>query len=244
MDGQRHIVWFSYGAASAVAWLVALRLYENVIAVNCDTSKNEHPDNARFREEMERLTGQRIITIASEKYVDIEDVAEKTRYMAGPDGARCTVELKKVPRYGFQRADDIHIFGYPADEEARYRQFQENNFDVFTANPLLEEGITKDECYGIVKYHGIELPMMYRLGFKNNNCIGCFKATSAAYWNKIRRLFPDVFERRCKQSRDLGVRLTRYKSKRIFLDELPPDYMVDKKITEDLSCGPMCGVSK
>jgi len=38
----------------------------------------------------------------------------------------------------------------------------------------------------------------------------------------IRRDFPEVFQRRCEQSRELNVRLTRLHGERIFLDELPP----------------------
>ena len=238
---KRYIVWFSYGAASAAAWLAALKLYDNVIAVNCDTSANEHPDNARFKAEMEALTGKKVITIRSKKYETIEQVSDDTKYMAGINGARCTVELKKIPRFDFQKPDDIHIFGYPSDEAERYERFKTNNPDILTANPLIDLGLTKNDCLAIIKFNRIDLPIMYNLGYKNNNCIGCYKATSAAYWNKIRVEFPLVFDTRCKDSRKLGVRLTRYKGKRIFLDELPADYMLGREITENLSCGPQCG---
>ena len=80
---------------------------------------------------------------------------------------------------------------------------------------------------------------MYRLGFENNNCIGCVKATSPAYWNLTRKNFPERYRQRAEQSRRLGVRLVRYKGVRIFLDELPED--ATEKITEDLPGGPQCG---
>ena len=54
----------------------------------------------------------------------------------------------------------------------------------------------------------------------------------------IRRDFPEVFQRRCEQSRELNVRLTRFKGERIFLDELPEDYMAGG--LENISCGPDC----
>ena len=84
---------------------------------------------------------------------------------------------------------------------------------------------------------------MYSLGFKNNNCIGCVKATSAKYWDMVRRHFPEVFQRRAKQSRDIGVRLVRYHGVRMFLDELP-DPITDKTPEEDIECGPICLVEK
>jgi len=80
--------------------------------------------------------------------------------------------------------------------------------------------------------------VMYSLGYRNNNCLGCVKATSAKYWNMIRRDFPEVFARCATQSRELNVRLTRHKGTRIFLDELPTDYMAGG--LENISCGPDC----
>lgn len=238
---QRVVVWFSYGAASAVAWKLAKEKYENVIAVNCDTSPNEHPDNERFKKEVENWVGDEVIVISSEKYKTIEDVSNDTRYMSGVNGARCTTELKKIPRHNFQLPDDIHIFGFTAEEKDRIERFKNSNFDTYTAHPLLDNKITKKDCFDILEEAGIELPAMYKLGFKNNNCIGCYKATSAKYWNQIRHFFPEVFKKRAEDSKKLGVKLTKLKNKRIFLDELPSDYLYDTP--ENLSCGPECGDS-
>jgi hypothetical protein len=47
----------------------------------------------------------------------------------------------------------------------------------------------------------------------------------------------EVFERRARQSRLLGVRLVRVKGVRIFLDELPPDADAPD---DDIECGPVC----
>lgn len=237
---QRKLVWFSYGAASAVAWYLAKKEYSNVLAVNCDTSANEHPDNKRFKEDVERWVGDKVVVISNPDYSTVEEVAEKTRYMAGISGARCTVELKKIPRFNFQRPDDIHIFGLTSDEHKRIGQFKNNHPDLYLDFILQRYDVTKEDCFSFLVDAGIELPAMYKLGFKNNNCIGCYKATSAAYWNKVRMHFPEVFETRCRQSRELGVKLTRYKGEGIYLDQLPEDYMIDKKIIEDLSCGPQC----
>ncbi len=160
--------------------------------------------------------------------------------MAGIKGARCTVEMKKRPRFDFQLADDVHIFGMTADESKRIKTFESNNFDLTLNWILRDKGYSKEDCYNAISGAGIELPKLYGLGFKNNNCLGCVKATSPAYWAKVRKYFPEVFTRRAKQSRDLGVRLTRLKGKRIFLDELPPGDF-SKSPMEDVSCGPECG---
>ena len=206
----------------------------------CDTSKSEHPDNVRFRADVERWIGKPVLAIKSEKYSTVEEVFADTRYMSGPKGARCTTELKKLPRFAFQQADDIHIFGFTADETRRIDAFKMRNPELNLEWPLQEYGIFKDDCYRMIEAAGIKLPVMYSLGYKNNNCLGCVKATSPAYWQRVRATFPETFERRCTQSRDLGVRLVRVKGERIFLDQLPKEERLEP-VTEDISCGPECG---
>lgn len=71
---------------------------------------------------------------------------------------------------------------------------------------------------------GIEPPIMYGLGFQNNNCIPCVKATSPSYWALVRKQFPGEFDRMAKLSRELGCRLTRIKGERRFIDEIPADH--------------------
>lgn len=158
--------------------------------------------------------------------------------MSGPAGAPCTVELKKVPRFQFQNADDVHVFGMTADEKKRIADFENENFELNLHWPLLDAGMSKADCHAMIASAGIEQPMMYRLGFKNNNCLGCVKASSPKYWNKTRQHFPEVFARRAEQSRAIGCKLVRYKGERIYLDELPPNSV--EEVKEDLSCGPQC----
>jgi hypothetical protein len=235
------IVWFSCGAASAVTASLAVRKYgaERTRVVYCNTLKSEHPDNARFLRDVEKWLGITVEVISSEKYASVDEVFEQTGWMSGPHGARCTVEMKKVPRYAFQQPDDQHMFGLTSDEQKRIREFEGNNPELTLEWVLRDAGITKDDCYSILREAGIELPVMYGLGFDHNNCMGCVKATSPAYWALVRQHFPDVFARRCKQSRDLGVRLVRYHGARIFLDELP-EVITDKRPQEDIECGPVC----
>ncbi len=236
-DG-RLVVWFSCDAASACALKLVAHL--NPVAVYCNLSKNENPDNLRFRTDIERWTGIPVKVIASRKYQTCEEVWEARRYMSGPRGAPCTVEMKKVPRFDFQSADDTHVFGYTIDELDRLAAFESANIDINLAWPLVQAGLTKPDCLQLLSDAGIVHPIMYRIGFENNNCIGCVKATSARYWNRVRKFFPEVFKLRCEQSRRIGCKLVRYKGVRIFLDELPPD--ADDGIVEDLFCGPHCAV--
>jgi phage terminase large subunit-like protein len=236
---RRTVVWFSCGAASAVAAKLAVENGDNVRVVYCDTLAEEHPDNSAFLYRVEKWIDHEIEIIHSDKYGTISDVFEQTRYMSGVNGARCTVEMKKMPRFAYQRPDDLHVFGLTADESKRIANFEANNPELSLWWILRKYNLKKADCYTALRRAGIALPAMYGLGFKNNNCIGCVKATSPKYWSNVRRHFPAVFDRRAKQSRELGVRLCRLHGMRIFLDELPQDHG-DLTPEEDIECGPIC----
>lgn len=236
----RLLVWFSCGGASACALKLVSHL--NPIALYCNTAKDEHPDNARFLKDVEAWTGVKVQKIGSELYQTTDEVFDATQYISGIGGARCTTELKKIPRIAYQWPEDVHVFGYTTDEMDRLADFENNNFELNLAWPLVQAGMSKADCLQMIVEAGIAIPTMYLLGFKNNNCIGCVKATSPLYWNLVRKHFPEVFRRRAEQSRRLGVRLVRYKGERIFLDELPPNAI--ERVEEDLSCGPQCGLTK
>lgn len=237
---RRVLCWFSCGTASAVATKRTLVLIPDAIPVNCDTRASEDSDNYRFSAECERWFGVPITYIKSEDYQTVDEVFDKTRYMAGINGARCTTELKKIPRLKFANPDDTHVFGFCADEKKRISAFKQRNPDLILKFTLQELGLTKEDCYREIREAGIQLPRMNLLGFDNNNCPGCVKASSPWYWSMIRKHYPEAFKRRCEQSRKLGVRLVQINSERIFLDELP-NHRFRKIHKENLSCGPECG---
>lgn len=237
---MRRLVWFSCGAASAVAAKLAVEKYGDACeVVYCDTLNSEHDDNARFFADVERWIGRSITVIKSSKYASIDHVFEQRRYMSGVKGAICTVEMKKIPREAFQRIDDVHIFGYTSDEQKRADSFEDQNPSLKVEWILIDEGVSKYNCLTRLNDAGIALPHMYSLGFDHNNCIGCVKATSPGYWNRVRECFPEVFERRARQSRAIGAKLVRIKNVRRFLDELPPD---EDAPHDAIDCGPVCQV--
>jgi len=241
-EDNRTVVWFSCGAASACAAKLAVKKYQNCHIVYCNTLASEHPDNSRFLKDVEAWVGKPVEIIESDEFKTVEEVWDKRKYMAGVKGAPCTTEMKKVPRFHYQQPDDIHVFGLTADEGKRIKLFEENNPELNLNWILRDAGITKDDCYQIIRDAKIALPVMYSLGFKNNNCIGCVKSSSPAYWDRVRQYFPDIFKRRCEQSREIGARLVEYHGVRIFLDELPnPIAKKERKKSEkDIECGVIC----
>lgn len=242
---QRMLVWFSCGGPSAVAAKLAIKHHSDsheVVIVNCDTKPSEHPDNYRFFKDVQQWLGVTILEIRSEEFTTVEEVAEKTKYMSGVRGARCTTELKKIPRMKFANPDDVHVFGMATNERARIRRFEQRNPDLMLRWILVEHGYSTQDCRSEIRLAGIAEPVMYQLGFDNNNCPGCFKGSSPWYWDKVRKHFPQIFQARCIQSRALGCRLVEITHhNRIFLDELPAGpFKKNKK--ENMSCGPECGI--
>lgn len=195
------------------------------VVAYCETNA-EHPDNERFMLDCERWWGVPVIRLKSDEYADTWDVWERRRFIAGHDGAPCTGILKVAPRLDFQRPDDIHVFGYTSDatDQARAKRLAETFFELTIENPLIAAGLDKAACLALVLGAGIALPLMYALGFPNNNCIPCGKATSPNYWSAMRLHFPSPFWRMAKLSRELGARLTRIGNVRIFIDEIPDDW--------------------
>ena len=62
--------------------------------------KEEHPDNSRFLRECEEWFQHPIITVGNDEFgSSAHEVIRKTRYLVGPNGARCTAELKKAMRW-------------------------------------------------------------------------------------------------------------------------------------------------
>jgi hypothetical protein len=234
---QRVIAWFSCGTASAVAASLALQAYPGrVVVAYCDVG-SEHPDNERFLAECERWLGQSIVRLKSERYRDTWQVFTERRYLVGPKGALCTTELKKMVRFGFERPDDIQVYGYTADEADRAQRFRQQNPEVTLETPLITAGMGKAACHETIRQAGIELPMMYRLGYQNNNCIGCVKG-GMGYWNKIRVDFPETFDRMAKIERELDASILRADGQRVFLDALDPARgTLD---STDMDCGLLC----
>lgn len=243
---RRIVGWFSCGNNSAVMSKLLVTLYprDDVRIVRC-VVKNEHADNDRFHDDVERWIGRPIERIASTKFADCWEVWEDRKYLSGIRGAPCTGEMKKVPRWTLERewAPDFQAFGFSSDEQIRAVQFADNNPEVRLLNPLIDLGFTKPLCAEFVEGAGIILPILYIMGFVNNNCTLCVKATSPSYWARCRFYFPQEFARMAELSRRVGCRLTRIKGKRIFIDEIPLDFNWQKKDrSRAIECGVGCSI--
>lgn len=230
----RTVVWFSAGAASAVAAKIARARSGASVVIVYTNPGSEHPDNERFIRDVENWLGESVQRLSSEKYSDTWQVYRERRYLNGPAGALCTVELKKKVRFKFQRPDDRQVFGYTAEEAERAERFRQLNPEVDLWCPLIEAGLTHADCLAMIENADIELPVLYKMGYGHNNCIPCVKG-GMGYWNKVRVDFPAEFERMALLEREIGASCING----VYLDELDPErgnFKEEAKIECSLLC--------
>ena len=234
------ISWWSAGVTSAVATKMAIDEFGTEVKPIYFAIDSAHEDNARFKDQCEEWYGCEIEIWRSDKYKDQFDVVSKTRYVNGPSGARCTLELKKKVRQKVEKSlkFDGQVFGFEyskgeINRAIRFKEQYPNSKPIF---PLIEKRMTKPECLHFLQKSGISKPVMYELGYKNNNCIGCVKG-GAGYWNKIRVDFPDHFNMMAKVEREVGNSCIRGQ----FLDELDPNKGHKQKVVMP-DCGNFCDI--
>lgn len=213
MTKPRLVCWYSNGSASLIATKKAIEMQpvlypeHEVVVVRIFISDEYHEPE---RDELvEKFLGHKILEIKDKKYdASVDKVIEITRYMSGVYGARCTKELKKAVRHAWQNDDDVHVFGFDINEgERRINNLLDTEPDIDYFAPLVDLGMSKQDCFLEQFEAGIPLAKMYQLGYHNNNCVGCLKAGGAGYWNKIRKDFPEVFAKRAEQERLLNTAL-------------------------------------
>ena len=244
-DKSEITVWFSCGAASAVAAKKTIELFGDkcLIRVVNNPVIEEHSDNRRFLKDVESWIGQKIEIAINPKYPECsaEQVWRKKMAMSFVTGAPCTTALKKKARQHWELTNrhDYLVLGFTREEwrrSANFREFERPNLLPI----LIDLRISKQDCIDLIQSAGLRVPEMYGLGFPNANCIGCPKATSPSYWNLVRKHFSDIFQDRAKQSRELGVRLVQLKGERIFLDELDPNAVGRDLKSMRIECGIFC----
>jgi len=236
MDIKRVVVWTSGGVTSAIAGKIATYEYKGVLPVhlvNTDTG-SEDADNMRFMLQSSAWIGLPLEIIRNEKFIDTFAVYESSNFFKGPHGAKCTVELKKVPRRKYEDlAGDLQVFGFDADEQDRAEDFVMHNPEINTWFPLIEAGITKSNARQILLEAGIKEPRTYSEGFKNANCLerGCVNG-GMGYWNHMRKVRPRVFWNMAAEERKIGYAICSKEIKGdngervkipVYLDELAPD---------------------
>ena len=203
MIEENIICWFSGGITSAVSCKIAIDLFgiDNCKIIMIDTY-NEHEDTYRFKIDCEKWYGKNIETITDigNKYSSIQDVWIKNKSLNVATGAICSSELKKRVREKWQKENEYkhQVFGFEFDKKEFNRALglSINHPKAKSIFPLIMFGYDKEKCKQIVQDANIEIPLMYKLGFNNNNCFGtgCVQG-GIGYWKKMQIEFKDKFDK-------------------------------------------------
>lgn len=230
---KRKVCWLSAGVSSFIAGYLAKGVDEYIYI----DIENQHPDSMRFIKDCEKFLNKPVQILKS-PYGSVENVIQQFRYINGANGAKCTQILKKRVRKEWEDThkdyDITYVWGFDIEEKSRAERLNESMPEFEHEYPLIEENLTKQDAHAILDRLEIKRPVMYDLGYQNNNCVGCVKG-GMGYWNKIRKDFPEVFDRMAKLEREVGHSCI----KGVFLDELSPDRgRIEDEIMQE--CGIMC----
>lgn len=205
---KKVICWISGGITSAISCKIALEIYgkENCRFIFIDTG-NEHEDTYRFINELCDKLGVELETLRNLDYDNIEEVWYKYKSLNVATGAICSSKLKRDVREKWQKNNEwsYQVFGFDVDEIKRVRSMTLNNPQVNAIYPLLLYGLRKQECFDILENElNIKRPIMYDLGFDNNNCFGtgCVQG-GQKYWLKWLEVNPEKFYAMAKHEHEL-----------------------------------------
>lgn len=229
-----NVSWFSSGVSSFIATYIERENIDKIIYTHIE---DQHPDTMRFLRDCEKALGKEIEILQS-PYQKVENVIRQFSFINSPYGAKCTQILKKRVRKEWEdkhKGEKLtYIWGYDIEERHRAERLLESMPQFEHKFPLIERELTKEDCHGILHRLGIKRPLMYDLGYRNNNCIGCVKG-GMGYWNRIRIDFPDVFKARAEQEREIGATCI----EGVYLDELDPNRgRLEEEVMEE--CNIIC----
>lgn len=202
---------------------------------------DQHEDSIRFIKDIENAIEKEVEILRSKQYRTVEECVLAFGGFRNPYNsfAPCTNWLKKRVRKQWEEEhqdyDLTYVWGFDLKEKNRAERTVEANPQANHEFPLIEKNLSKEEVHGLFERNfDFKRPLMYDLGYPNNNCIGCVKG-GAGYWNRIRKDFPEVFEQRSKLERKVGHSILKVG----YLDELDPNRgNMNTEIFPD--CGIMC----
>lgn len=230
----KHIVCYSGGHSSALVAYEVVKRYEkdNVILLNHNiSSKVEHEDIKRFKQEVADYLGTPITYANADNYEDLTPIKlslQNKAFQFTVGQALCTKTLKTKPFYDYLeqhcRDKENYIIYYGFDENEESRIFRRTTvmraMGYKTEYPLAnwERTIKKTEDIGINR------PITYKL-FKHANCIGCLKA-GRQHWYAVYCLRPDIYNEAKLAEQELGYSII----KGVFLQDLEDKFYDMKNI--------------
>ena len=231
------VCWVSAGVSSFMAgWLAGD--VDEWIYIDID---DQHEDSIRFIKDIEKAIGKEIKILKSKKYDTVQDCILAARAFRNIHNNfyPCTNWLKKRVRKEWEAEhkdyEITYVWGFDVEEKRRAERTVQSNPQTEHEFPLIDMGLRKVDVHGLFeRTFDFKRPLMYDMGYPNNNCVGCVRG-GMGYWNRIRKDFPDVFQARAELERKIGNSIL----KECYLDELDPNRgNMNTEIFPE--CGIMC----
>ena len=207
------IVTLSGGKASAWCADMALKTFpkKEVILYFNDT-KWEHPDLYRFLHDLESHFNHEI-TIDSDGRSP-EQLFKDENCLASNRWAFCSRILKAKRLQSFYKDGDVLIFGIGLTETHRadricsvYQKVYAKTKKRMTIRfPIIETKTTTIDIDSWLCETGIEEPLMYKLGFKHNNCSGGCVRSGKKQWALLLEKIPEVYRERERVEEEMRQR--------------------------------------
>ena len=193
---MHHIVFYSSGISSLfVARFLAAKGVD-ILLVFADT-KLEHPSNYRFLEQSIKQLGCKCTKLQDGR--NIFELWHDKRAIANNRMPFCSIELKskvckKYITDNYQPSDCILYFGISSDEEKRTAKIKANWHPYQCDFPLLNLDIPKSAMIKLAESEGLEMPLMYKLGFNHANCSGACVRAGKKQWLELLEKLPEVYQ--------------------------------------------------
>lgn len=197
------IVTLSGGRASAwcANWALTNFPKRDVILYFNDT-KWEHPDLYRFLADLERYFKHPIMRDSDGR--SPEELFYDHHALANNWMPFCSHELKALRLQKFFRDGDVLVFGIGIEEKHRavrlvqiYKGLAATRHKSAALRfPLIENQVTSQQVNEFIDSTGIEVPLLYRLGFQHNNCSGGCVRAGKKHWKLLLEKLPKVYAER------------------------------------------------
>lgn len=204
------IVALSGGKASAWCANWALQEYKNEeVLLYFNDTKWEHPDLYRFLNDLSNYFKQPIIFDSDGR--SPEDLFYDNNALANDRMAFCSRILKAERLHKFYSDGDTLVFGISIDEADRATKIIDVYKKVALKNkkwpkitfPLIREKVSRKEIDDFLIKANIEEPILYKLGFKHNNCSGGCVRASKKQWKLLYHRLPEVYLERERVEREM-----------------------------------------
>ena len=200
---NRVIVTLSGGKASAWCANWAFKNFpKNDIILYFNDTKWENSDLYRFLRDLELYFNHNILYDSDGR--NPEQLFYDNRALANNRMPFCSRILKAERLQKFYRHNDILIFGIGIDEIERANRLDDvyqivsykKNKKAKLYFPLIENNVSNIEIDEFLKYINVEEPVLYKLGFKHNNCSGGCVRAGKKHWKLLYEKLPIIYLKR------------------------------------------------